>query len=186
MALCSQLLPAFKCLKHWKDSDISVATISTQATSVYATMGVIPVAWMLSTYPGGYGDSDEAFFRAVAWLVWAVFATAAFGVLVESAENSDRAARVCPYIGAVGNGIVWLGVASLEVVVTSYLLLAGAGVQDSGDLVREVGGLIALELLALVTMLVARGLWTRAVILRSSVKVLEGPLKHAVSTPFEQ
>lgn len=188
VALSSQLLEAFVGLKYWKDTE-KRAAIFTLAASVFEALGVVVVSSVLLSLPGLYGRSNDTFYRlpVLFVLAWATVPIAMVGALAEIAvEFSDRAARRLRYLGAVGNALIWLSAGLLEVVVTSYLLWTGAGLRDTGDIAREIAGLFILELLGLVSMSLARFLWTRATILRASVKRLHEPLrKRGISMCFK-
>ncbi|CAN0506712.1 unnamed protein product, partial [Scytosiphon promiscuus] len=75
-----------------------------------------------------------------------------------------------PYLGAFGNGLIWLCAALNEVILRIYFRYAETLIRDFPSLAREVGGLFAVELLGLVAMWIARGLWTKAKLLRASLK----------------
>ena len=119
-------------------------------------------------------------------MAWTVVTSVIVGALAEIiAECSDRAVGLFPYLRAVGNGLIWLGAALLEVVVTSYLLWEGANKKDAFAIVHESAGLLVLELMGLAVMWIARGMWERAKFLRASVKSLERPLRRTISTHFK-
>ena len=188
VALCSQLLEAVVGFKYWKDTDKRTAVI-TLATSVFEALGVVTVSSVLLSLPGLFGVSDDTSYRmhVFFYLAWITIPIVVVGALAEVAvEFSDCAANRLPYLGAVGNGLIWLGAALLEIVVTSYLLWTGARIRDVVELLREAAGFIALELLGLVSMWIGRGLWTRAKLLSKSVKGPNGALlKRAVSLRFK-
>lgn len=171
IALSSQVLEAVVGFKFWKDTDKRTAAFML-AASVLEALGVGAIAWVLLTLPGFFTGSG---FFALAWITVPLVVV---GALIEiSAEYSDRAASRFPYLGAVGNGLIWLGAALLEVTVTSYVLWEGAGITNLAELALEAAGLFVLELLGLVSMWLARGLWTRAKVLSApSVKRLESSL----------
>lgn len=141
------------------------------------SVGAVVTSWILCCVRG-----DAQTVTPVVLLVWATVPIVAVGTLAEiTAERSDRAAGVLPYLGAVGNALVWLGAALLKIVVTSCLLWTGAGSRDMAALVLESAGLFAPELLGLVAMWTARGLWARAnKLLRSKVERLERTLRKGV------
>ena len=183
VALSSQLLEGFVGFNYWKDTE-ERAAVFTLAASVFEALGVVVVSSVLLSLPGFYGRSEDTFYRlpVLFRLAWATIAIVTVGALSEiTVESSDRAARRLPYLGAVGNALIWLGAALLEVVVTSYLLWTGAGIRETGDIARELAGLFALELLGVVSMSIARVLWTKSKLLL--VKRLQEPLrKRATST----
>lgn len=187
VALSSQVLEAVVGFKFWRDNERRTANLMLVAT-VYEALGVIAVSSVLLSLPGLYDVSEDTPQRLPVffYLVWTIIAVVVAGVLAEiTAERCDRAAGRFPYLGAVGNALVWLGAALIEIVVTSYLLWTGAGIKDFVELVVEAAGLFSLELLGLLAVWVARFLWTRHKLLRS-VKVLEGPLKKSItSTPID-
>lgn len=175
VALCSQFVEAFVGLKYWKDTESN--SVPTLAASVLEALGVLAVSSMLFTFPGLYDVSEYMFQRLPTFfnLAWVTVVIVIVGALAEIlAECSERAVGRFPYLGSVGNGLVWLGAALLEMVITTYLLWAGEGARDVTALVREAAGLFAAELLGLVAMWIARGLWTSAKLLRSSIKRLKG------------
>ena len=179
VALSSQLLEAFVGLKYWKETE-ERAAVFTLGASVFEALGVVVVSSVLLSLPGFYGRSDDTFYRlhVLFGLAWAAVPIAIVGAVAEiTVEFSERAARRLRYLGAVGNALIWLSAGLLEVVVTSYLLWTGAGLRGTGDIAREIAGLFVLELLGLVSMSMARFLWTRAKLLRASVKRLEEPLR---------
>lgn len=96
------------------------------------------------------------------------------------AECSDRAARRLLHLGTVGNGLIWLGAASLGVVVTVFLVATGTGNRDADFLAGEVARMVAVELLGVVAMWIARYLWTRAKLLKS-VKRIQGAMRKSAS-----
>lgn len=182
VALSSQLLEAVVGFKYWKHTQKRAAAF-TLAASVFEALGVVAVSSVLLSLPGFYGVSDDTSNRlpVLFWLAWTGIPIVVVGALGEAtAECSDRAAGRFPYLSAVGNGLIWLGAALLEVVVTSYLLWTGGGIKDAAELAREAAGLFALELLALVAMWTARVLWTRAKLLSASVNILQGPLRIGI------
>ena len=179
VALSSQLLEAFVGFKYWKQTEERTAAL-TLAASVLEALGVVVVSSVLLSLPGFYGVSNDTSNRlpVLFWLAWTVIPMVVVGALVEvTAERYDCAAGRFPYLGAAGNGLIWLGAALLEVVVTSYLLWTGGGITDVAELAREAAGLFALELLALVAMWIARALWTRAKLLGALLNRLDGPLR---------
>lgn len=57
-----------------------------------------------------------------------------------------------PYLGAFGNGLVWLGSAAMEVIVASFLVWEGERV-TTWELLRDgVIGLVTVELAGLLAM----------------------------------
>lgn len=188
VALCVQLLEAFVGFKYWKDT--AKGTTPTLAVSVLEALGVIAVASVLLSLPGLYAVSDDTSRRipGFVWSAWTTVTIAVVGALVEIAAGcSDRALARLPYLGAVGNACIWFGAALLEVVVTLYLLYVGAGITGDAELAREGAVLFVLEILGLVAMWVARGLWTRAKLLRSSMGRLERPPRKGVmSAPLKR
>lgn len=187
VALISELLEAFVGFKYWKDT--ATETAPTLAASVFEALGVVAVSAVLISNPEVFvlpqasGDLALAWF----WSAWTIGALVIVGALAEVVAGcSDRAAGRLPYLGAVGNALIWLGAALLEVLVTVYLLWASTGTVDVATVAREVFGLFVLELLGLVFMWIARGLWTRSKLLRSSVKSLGGPMREAVCATRRQ
>lgn len=88
------------------------------------------------------------------------------------------------YLGAFGSATIWLGSATLEVVVATFLVWKAEGTvkseEDSGDwdvLTSTLASLLALEVLALVVMWTARVLWTRAKLLLLT-KVRDLPMRR--------
>lgn len=164
--------------------------------AAFEALGVVAVAaallLSLPSLAAAAADSPEA------CLVWGAVASAVAGVLMEAipaVARSDRdpatAGRELPYLGASGHALLWLGVAALEVLVALFLVreaggraataAAGqrktlAGVLKDGEMV----GLVAVEAVALLTMWIARGLWTRARLLLA-VKGREGPSRRRSS-----
>eukprot|EP00904_Undaria_pinnatifida_P010704 jgi/Undpi1/6764/HiC_scaffold_21.g09243.m1 len=187
VALSSQLLEAFVGFKYWKDTDKRTA-LSSLAPAIFETLGVVVVSSVMLSLPGFYSVSDDTYKRlpVFLWLAWATVPIVVVGALAEIAmEFSDSAAGRLPYLGAVGSGMIWLGAALLEVVVISYLLWTGGGIRDIGEIAREAASFVALELLGLVSMWAAHGLWSRAKVLSAAVKLLKVPLRTHVSTVFE-
>lgn len=182
VALSSQLLEAFVGFMYWKGT--ATKTVPTLAASIFEAVGVVVVSSVLLSLPGFYSTSDETTKRlpVVFLLAWTSVISVIVGVLAEiTAECSGKATRIIPYIRVVGNGLIWFGAALLEVVVTSYLLWEGANQKDVTAMVRESAGLLILELLGLMAMWIARGLWERAKLLRASVKLLDRPLRKTFS-----
>lgn len=178
VALSSELVEAFIGFKYWKHTD--QVSHFMPAVSVFEAVGVVAVSSVLLSLPGFYTVSDYTATRmpGFLWLTWTAIMIASSGALAEIAAGcSNRVAGRLPFLGAIGNGLVWLAAALLEVLVTLYLLWTGAEMRDAPDLVLAVVGLFLLELLGLAAMWIARGLWTRARLLRSSLKTLEGPLR---------
>ena len=177
IALSSQALEAVVGFKYWKDIGKRTAAL-TLALSVFETLGVVAVASVLLTLPGF--SRGSGFFL----LAWTIVPIPVVGALVEiTAEYSDYATSRVPYLGAVGNGLIWFGAALLEVTVTWYVLWTGAKITDIGALALEAAGLFILELLGLVSMWAARCLWTRAKLMSAqSVKRLERSLSRRASS----
>ena len=127
VALSGQLVEAFVGFKYWKST--TNKTAPTLAASMFEALGVVIVSSVLLSLPRFYRVSDQTTKRlpVVFWLAWTVVTSVIVGALAEiTAECSDRAMGLLPYLRAVGNGLIWLGAALLEVVVTSYLLWEGA------------------------------------------------------------
>ncbi|CAN0473699.1 unnamed protein product, partial [Hapterophycus canaliculatus] len=81
-----------------------------------------------------------------------------------------------PYLSALGNALLWLGVAALEILVVAYFVWQAAGDGDlrSWDILAdEITGLLLVEALALLALWAARVLWTRAKLL-TAVEWREG------------
>lgn len=180
-ALSSQALESFIGFIYWKDS--AKQTTPTLGASLLEALGVLVVSLVLVGLPGfprvsGAGNDQEL---AFSWSAYTIVAVVIVGALAEAVvECSDRAARRLPYLGAVGTVFIWLGAALPEVFVTLYLLWRGIGIRDADTMAREVAGLFSLELLGLVSMWIARGLWTRAKLLRSSVQSIKGPVREII------
>lgn len=176
VALSSQLLEAFVGFKYWRETE-QKKTAPTLAASIFETFGVIVVSSMLINFP----DTS----LIIAWSELSIIALVVVGALAEiTGECSDRAARRFPYLGAVGNGLIWLGAALNEVILIIYFRYADTLIRDFPSLAREVGGLFAVELLGLVAMWIARGLWTKAKLLRASLKSSKGPLRKRDNSSY--
>lgn len=68
------------------------------------------------------------------WLAWITITLVVSGAVAEiTAERSDRAAGRLPYLGAVGNGLIWLGAALVKVVVASDIIW-GSAIRDMGTI----------------------------------------------------
>lgn len=163
VALSSQLVEAFVGIKYWRDTKCK--TGPTLVASMFEALGVLAVSAVLLALPGFYIASEYVSKRIPTFyiLAWSTVAVVIVGALAEIvAACFDRAVRRLPYLGVVGNGLVWLGAAMLEMVVATYLLWTGNGVRNVADLLREAAGLFTLELLGLVSMWIARGLWMNA------------------------
>lgn len=178
VALSSQLLEAFVGFEYWKRT--ATKTAPTLAVSVFEALGVLAVSSVLLSLPGFFNVSEETprWLSVAFWSSWSIIIIVVCGVLAETkAEFSNRAARQLPHLGAVGNGLIWLGAALLEIAATSYIIWEGDGPKDVITFAKEIAFLFALELLAVVSIWIARGLWTRVKLLRSSVRSLTGPLR---------
>lgn len=183
VALSSQLVEAFVGCKYWRNTKSENAPIL--AAAVFQALGVLVVSSVLLALPGFFNASEYVSERIPTFyvLTWTTVTLVVVGALAETtAVCSDRAFRRVPYIGGVGNGLVWLGSALLEMVITTYLLWTGTGVRDVTSLVVEAAGLFTLELLGLIVMWIARSLWLSATLLKMSVKSLKGPVKKTVDS----
>ncbi|CAM9351994.1 unnamed protein product [Ectocarpus sp. 6 AP-2014] len=165
VALGSQLIELVVGFRYLKDP--SRGTLLLAAASAAAACGVVTVASVLLSLPGFYayrkGYPTEV---ATFWLVWAAAGGAAVGALAEllATEYFLTKGRL-PYLGAFGNGLVWLGSAAMEVIVASFLVWEGERV-TTWELLRDgVIGLVTVEFGGLLAMWAARFLWTRAKLL---------------------
>lgn len=183
VALSSQFLEALAGFTYWKYT--AKVTAPTLVTSILEALGVLAVSWVLFEIPEFKITKYMTGLQLVLVVVsLTVVAIVIIGALAEvMAECSDRAARRLPYLGTVGNGLIWLGAASLEVVVTVFLVATGTGNRDADFLAGEVAGIVAVELLGVVAMWIARFLWTRAKLLKS-VKRIQGALSKRASETY--
>ena len=183
VALSSQLVEAFVGYKYWRETNNKSSPIL--AAAVFQALGLLAVLSVLLALPGFFSASEYVSKRIPTfyYLTWTIVTIVVVGTLAEiTAACSDRVTRRLPYLDVFGNGLVWLGSALLEMVITTYLLWTGNGVRDVNALVLEAAGLFALELLALILIWIARGLWLSATLLRSSVKHLKETLKEIVES----
>ncbi|CAN0024344.1 unnamed protein product, partial [Scytosiphon promiscuus] len=146
------------------------------AVAVFQALGVLATGAVLAYVAGGFGDGggDDPLISALVAAVIAVIA----GVVMDGVHAaSERVRGALPCLEAFGNALLWIGVATLEVLVVGYFVwqAAGDGELRSWEVLEaEVAGLLAVEALGLVALWAARVLWTRAKLL-AAVEGREGP-----------
>ena len=163
VALGSQLVEAVTGFKYLVSPRRSPALMT--AVSAFEALGVSAVAAVIVALPGFFGDDFFGLERAqrdlVFWFTWASAAVAIVGAVVEwAAERPDRWGRRRPNLGVLGNALVWLGAATLEVVVAAFQTWRVTLSPGGAVFFNEMAGLVAMEVAALVSMWTARFLWT--------------------------
>ncbi|CAM9166576.1 unnamed protein product [Scytosiphon promiscuus] len=195
VALVSQVVEAVVARKYFQDSSRGPHLMV--AASVFEAVGVLAVSVVLVTLPS-FGSSGDLHVdqQILFGLAIASGMAATLGALAEAASGylklklkresrsswetvllrmlqreTARDHRIY-YLGAFGSSAVWLGSATLEVVVATFLVWKADGIvmssNDSGDwgvLTSTLASLLAVEVLALVAMWTAKLLWTRAKLL---------------------
>lgn len=165
VALGSQLVEAVVGFKYLVNPR-RPPTLMTVVT-LFEALGVALIATVVIALPGFFDDEffglEKTQRDIVFSLTWAAAATAMFGAVIEwRAELPDRWGERHSQCGAVGNALVWLGAATLEVVVAAFQTWRVTLSPGWVLVVNELAGLVFVEVLALLSMWIARFLWIRS------------------------
>lgn len=176
----SQLVEAILGFKYLMNPRRSPALMIGGA--VFEALGVAAIAGVIIFLPGFFEDDFFGLERTqrelVFSLTWASAATAIVGAVAEyAAELPDYWGRGRPYLGVLGNALVWLGAATLEVVVAAFQTWRVTLSPGPAVFLNEIAGLVAMEVVALVSMWSARFLWVRS-------KEMLSPVLARASFPF--
>lgn len=163
VALGSQLVEAVVGFKYLVDPRRPPALMT--AATIFEALGVAAMAAVMMSLPGFFEDEffglEKAQRQLVFYFTWAAATTVIIGAAVEwSGEHPDRWGQRHPHVGAFGNALVWLGAATLEVVVAAFQTWRVTLSSGWYLLANELAGLVAVELSALLSMWLARFLWT--------------------------
>ena len=199
IALASQLVEGVVGLAYFKNPDRGPRLKT--AASIFEAAGVVVIFALLSemkmfTASGsdffwldsGNASSDQVVLRSLG-ICAAGFASV--GVLIEvyagclvAKSNGVPRTHRGHYLSGFAGAAIWLGAALIELVVTTHLVLQGEGManNDVDDVDWSIfqdalASLVALELLALVVLWVAKYLWARAKLL---VQLEDSPRKSGL------
>eukprot|EP00903_Cladosiphon_okamuranus_P020988 g19280.t1 len=190
VSLIIGLVEAYVGYKRWRNPLQGARLVV--AASVVEGLGVLSIWGLLVFAPQGIvrSQADEAQvsenqYRFLQTMIGLVAVVTVAGTLAEfvfhrSAKAHDR----LPYLGVFGNALVWLGSAITEVLVTAYLVwrLQFWKNQEAAEeeeenwpvLVAAVIGLVVLEIVALLSVWVARFFFARATtVLFKDMQIME-------------
>lgn len=194
VALVLELLEAYVGYRRWKDPLSARGLVVVAAVAEGA--GILSIWFLLSFSSSGIQEDEVTVNqqRILSAFMFVIFGATFAGTLAEVVAYycSSAARSRLPYLGAVGNALIWVGSALIEIVVTAYLLwrieyrnqfpiseedlrLDPAVSQSEIDAKNQAAdettwpvlkeaaqGLIVLEALGLLVMWIARALFTRA------------------------
>jgi len=197
VSLAVALLEAYVGYRRWKDP-LSVRGLAVVAAAAEGS-GILSI-WFLLRFSRSGIQKDEVTedqYWILGVFMFVVFGATFAGTLAEVAYYYTGAARDrFPLLGAVGNALIWLGAAFIEVLVTAYVVwrvrfrevynpttedLSQAAEDELNQqtwpvLMTAAAGLIVLEALALLVMWIARALFAGA----------KGTLSRAKAPPSTQ
>ena len=165
VALGSQLIEAVVGFKYLVDPRRSPDLMT--AGTVFEALGVAVVAVVIVSLPGFFDDEffglEKTQRDLVSAFTWVGATAAIVGAIAEwSGSHADRWGERRPRLGVLGNALVWLGAAALEVVIAAFQTWRVTLSSGWGLLANELAGLVAVEVSGLLAMWLARVLWTRA------------------------
>lgn len=165
VALGSQLIETVVGFKYLVDPRRSPDLMT--AGTVFEALGVAVVAVVIVSLPGFFDDEffglEKTQRDLVSAFTWVGATAAIVGAIAEwSGSHADRWGERRPRLGVLGNALVWLGAAALEVVIAAFQTWRVTLSSGWGLLANELAGLVAVEVSGLLAMWLARVLWTRA------------------------
>lgn len=165
VALGSQLIEAVVGFKYMVDPRRPPDLMT--AGTVFEALGVAAVAVVIVSLPGFFDDEffglEKTQRELVSAFTWVGAAAAIVGAFTEwSGSHPDRWGQRRPRLSVLGNALVWLGAAALEVVIAAFQTWRVTLSSGWGVLASELAGLVAVEVSGLLAMWLARVLWTRA------------------------